>query len=145
MLTYSGNKPFGCTQCNNTFTIAVNLKTHVHSFRCEQCSYSCRQSSNLKYHMLSHTGEKSFACNKCNHSCKQSIHLKRHMTKITPNKWCNEEKNKIEILFLSFQYMQYFHDTLAWNTRSKKGLDKLEIGGRQSRHLKGRSWPPRLS
>ena len=84
MLTHSGEKPFGCTQCNNAFTTPGSLKKHVltHSeekpFRCEQCSYSCRQPSNLKYHILSHTGEKPFACKYCNKNFSQLTHVIHH-------------------------------------------------------------------
>ena len=64
MLTHSGEKPFACIECNNTFTTTGNLKQHImlHSgenpFRCEQCDYSCAQAQHLKEHMMRHSGAK---------------------------------------------------------------------------------------
>ena len=46
---------------------------------CKQCSYSCRYSGGMNYHMLSHTGEKTFACKKCNFSCTIASRLNPHM------------------------------------------------------------------
>ena len=48
-------------------------------FVCKQCNYSSIQFNDLRYHMLSHTGEKPFACKQCNYSCKQTRDLKNHM------------------------------------------------------------------
>ena len=68
MLTHSGEKPFACIECNNTFTTTGNLKQHMmlHSgekpFRCDQCNYSCTQAQNLKSRKLKHTAEKPFVC-----------------------------------------------------------------------------------
>ena len=57
------------------------MHTGERLFACNPCSYSCKHSNTLKYHMLSHTGEKPFACKQCNYSCKQSHGLKKHIRK----------------------------------------------------------------
>ena len=87
LLTHSGEKPFGCEQCDYSSALAKTLNSHMlmHTgerlFACNPCSYSCKHSNSLKYHVLSHTGEKPFACKQCNYSCKQSHGLKKHMRK----------------------------------------------------------------
>lgn len=47
--------------------------------RCPYCPYSTAFSTNLKRHLLSHTGEKPFACSICQYRCRQKIDLRRHM------------------------------------------------------------------
>ena len=97
MLTHSGEKPFACIECDNTFTTTGNLKQHMmlHSgekpFRCEQCDYSCAQAQHLKEHMLRHSREKLLKthsqnkpnkCNLCEYASSRvgslKIHLKSH-------------------------------------------------------------------
>ena len=43
ILVYSGEKPFGCIQCN----------------------FSCTTAGNLRTHMLTHSGKKPFSCTQC--------------------------------------------------------------------------------
>ena len=43
ILVYSGEKPFGCIQCN----------------------FSCTKAGNFRTHMLTHSGKKPFSCTQC--------------------------------------------------------------------------------
>ena len=85
MLIHSGDKPFGCTQCNYSRISTGNLERHklIHSgekrFVCSQCNYSCTTTETLKTHTLTHSGEELFTCTQCNYSCTKSSFLKTHM------------------------------------------------------------------
>ena len=64
---------------------ASNLKTHmlIHSgekhFRCEQYNYSCIQAGDLKKHKLQHTREKPLSCKQCSCTFRRPNDLKYHM------------------------------------------------------------------
>ncbi|XP_068211051.1 longitudinals lacking protein, isoforms H/M/V-like isoform X23 [Palaemon carinicauda] len=52
----------------------VRAKTH----HCPYCSYFTTKTTNLKDHILTHTGEKPFACQRCPFRCSQKNNLARH-------------------------------------------------------------------
>ena len=91
MLTHNLQKPFNCNQCSYTCTQTSSLKMHMftHSGEkpvfCNQCNYKCTTAGNLENHIFTHTGEKPFACKQCNYFCTQSSNLKRHMKKLNIN------------------------------------------------------------
>ena len=78
------DKPYSCVECNLSFQMSKDLKTHMlqhdgkKSHPCNQCGYSAISVSQLKAHMLIHSGEKPFKCTQCNYSCTTAGNLKKH-------------------------------------------------------------------
>ena len=62
-------KPRSCVQCNLSFKMAKDLKTHIiqhggkKAHSCNQCGYSSINAAHLKTHMLVHSGEKPLIAN----------------------------------------------------------------------------------
>ncbi|CAL4083324.1 unnamed protein product [Meganyctiphanes norvegica] len=84
-----------CNDCQNKPPVENSIqnvrssfkyKSKPKIFRCTQCSYSCDRNSNLKTHMLTHTGDKPFKCSSCKYRCTQKAHLVKHMLTHTVDK-----------------------------------------------------------
>ena len=83
--THTGEKPFQCTRCDNSFSVSSALKTHERThtltretIQCTKFDKSFYQSSNLKIQVRIYTGEELFHCTKCDDSFSQSSSLKAH-------------------------------------------------------------------
>lgn len=56
-----------------------NLMTILKKHHCQYCQYETYYSTNLKQHMLTHTGERPFACSLCSYRCNVKANLRRHL------------------------------------------------------------------
>ena len=64
-------KKYMCPQCNKSFNIKSNLKTHIliHTgeklHKCTMCDFAANRVHHLKMHILKHTGENPHHCVQC--------------------------------------------------------------------------------
>lgn len=81
----SGEKPFVCEICRNSYTQKASLNRHMSKhaglkpFLCCHCSKSFSQKSDLSRHILIHGGEKQFSCNVCKRSFYRKSDMNMHM------------------------------------------------------------------
>ncbi|KAM4019524.1 uncharacterized protein ACNLHF_000227 [Anomaloglossus baeobatrachus] len=80
---------FQCSYCIRSFKTKKDLDVHrpVHFkmgpsgqklYECVECKKCFNNSSNLRKHVIIHTGKKPYTCNICNQSFRQATHLQRH-------------------------------------------------------------------
>lgn len=69
----------GATSYLHKKNLVGSLNKRLISHQCQYCNYKTNYSTNLKKHILTHTGERPFACALCNYRSSQKTNLKTHL------------------------------------------------------------------
>ncbi|XP_063229319.1 zinc finger protein 300-like [Bacillus rossius redtenbacheri] len=81
---HGDDRPFGCTECNQSFKKKSHLDKHnmLHSgdrpYVCRECGNAFTQRSHLRTHQRTHSGERPYKCDVCGAGFFQNCHLKAH-------------------------------------------------------------------
>lgn len=80
---HTGDKPFLCTICGDSFRLKGTLQNHIKShgekqFKCASCNKGFSTRGMLKQHELIHSGDRAFVCQECGKRFTQRSQLTNH-------------------------------------------------------------------
>ncbi|XP_076461018.1 zinc finger protein 711-like [Babylonia areolata] len=88
---HTGEEPYKCLLCSKTFRSSSHLNMHtksahaihkVQNHLCDWCGKKFFNGSQLRAHVLTHTGEKPYPCSLCSRSFSKSntrhVHMRQH-------------------------------------------------------------------
>ena len=81
---HTGDKPFLCTICGNSFSLKWTLQCHIKThgekqFQCATCHKGFFTKGDQKRHEIIHGGEKAHVCQECGKRFSQRSQLTNHM------------------------------------------------------------------
>ena len=89
---HTNDRPYPCETCGSSFVSGIHLRRHqksvhktVRDFVCNICSAPFKRLSELKRHIILHTGEKPFECTICGEMFKHREAGRRHSKSVHPD------------------------------------------------------------
>ena len=86
LVSHTNVRSYECPKCEYKGSTKYYLQCHMEKHEeaklaCNHCGKTFRQRGALKFHIMTHTGEKPYACSDCTYRCIQPFELRKHFLK----------------------------------------------------------------